>query len=244
MKHYLSCLGVLLMLTLAACGPKEENVNELPIVTEDTGLIQNATPLPIITKELADTVSVGPLSEEEIRFFNEEFFAPETNYPGRWVRNNILYSEFSTPSQVDIEAMFYVENGAEDISKEEHAYLKEQGAMDLDTSKFETSYINELMQTYLGISLEESEKKGLERFFYYAEKDAYYLVHSDAMVVFVQVEEGRKNEDGTITLVYRKSLESMQSLSGEQIQELPLYQVKLMKTETGYQFLSNQAKME
>lgn len=244
MKLYISCLAVLLMFTLAACGPKEESVNELPMITEEAGPTQTVTPPPTITEEPADTMSVGPLSEEEIRFFNEEFFAPETDYPGRWVRNNILYSEFATPAQVDIEAMLYVESGAEDISDEEHAYLKEQGAMDLDTSKFEASYINELMQNYLGISLEESEKKGLDRFFYYAETDAYYLVRSDAMVVFVRVEEGRKNEDGTITLVYRQSMESFQSLSVEKIEELPQYQVKLKKTENGYQFLSNQIKAE
>ena len=45
------------------------------------------------------------------------------------------------------------------------ALLRERGAVAV-----------EMMQTYLGISLEESEKKGLERFFYYADEDAYYLV--------------------------------------------------------------------
>lgn len=233
-KKSLFGLAMVAMLSLTACGQEQKQVEEMgtPAVEANN------------TVEEVPAASAAELTAEEIRFFNEEFFTSETEYPGRWVRNNILYTEFENPAQVDIEAMLYVEDSEGKISAEERAYLKEQGAMDLDTSKFTTSDINEMMQTYLGISLEESEKKGLERFFYYANEDAYYLVRSDALVVFVQVENGMKNEDGTVTLMYRKSEESLEGMMKAEIEKLPQYQMVLKKTADGYQFLSNQIVTE
>lgn len=183
--------------------------------------------------------SAGALTEEEISFFNENFFTTETEYLGTWVRNNILYTEFTKPAQVDVGAMIYNEAG-ETVSEEEKEYLRTQVKELLDTSKFTTAYIDELLQNYLGISLKESEKNGLDSMIYYEKEDAYYLVRSDALAVFVQVEEGFKNEDGTITLQYIKTEEPMQNLTEDQKKELPRYQVVLKETENGYQFLSNQ----
>ncbi len=236
MKRYKIYLTALFLMTLTACGQKQENVPVTP------------TPVPTSTvaptKEPEVTPAIGPLTEEEIKFFNEQFFTMETEYPGRWVRNNILYTEFLSPEQVDLEAMFYDEGSIEEISKEERAYLREQLDEALDTSKFTTAYINELMQNYLGISLEESEKNGLDRFFYNAEYDAYYLMHSDALCVCVQVESGERKEDGTVTLVYRKAHQLFTHMTEKEINALPKYQVVLKETENGYQFLSNQAVTE
>ena len=266
MKRYKIYMAALLLLTLTACGQKRENVPATPtpiptstvVPTATTILEPTATPVPtetptptlVPTETPAPTEvpkvtpAIGPLTEDEIKFFNEQFFTMETEYPGRWVRNNILYTEFSNPAQVDIEAMFYDEHSIEEISEEERAYLKEQMDELFDTSKFTVAYINELMQTYLGISLEESEKKGLDRFFYNAEYDAYYLVHSDAMCVCVQVESGERKEDGTVTLVYRKAHQLFSYMTEKEINALPQYQVVLKETENGYQFLSNQAVTE
>lgn len=192
-------------------------------------------------EDVQDTVTNTSLTETELSFFNEEFFTTETEYPGRWVRNHILYQEFLNPAQVDLEIMLYGECGEDELSEEEIAALKAQGAMvELDIFKFPASYIEELLQNYLGISFEESEKNGLDKFFYYEEEDAYYLVHSDALCCFVQVEEGHWNEDGTITLIYRKAEEPINGLLKEQVKALSRYQVILKQTEQGYQVLSNQ----
>lgn len=264
MKRYKLYISALLLLTLTACGQKQENVPVTPTLvptnaptstqipeptatpapTETPIPTQEPTEIPAPTEVPKVTPAIGPLTEEEIKFFNEQFFTMETEYPGRWVRNNILYAEFTNPAQADIEAMFYDEGSMEEISKEERAYLREQLDEALDTSKFTTAYINELMQTYLGISLEESEKKGLDRFFYNAEYDAYYLMHSDALCVCVQVESGVRNEDGTVTLVYRKAHQLFSDMTEQEINALPQYQVVLKETENGYQFLSNQAVTE
>ena len=258
MKRYKICMAALLLLILAACGQKQENVPVPPTsvstvtptatpIPEPTAMpVLTETPIPTLkpTEEPEVTPAIGPLTEEEIKFFNEQFFTPETEYPGRWVRNNILYTEFLSPAEVDLEAMLYDEGSMEEISKEERAYLKEQLDEAIDTSKFTAAYVNELMQTYLGISLEESEKNGLDRFFYNAEYDAYYLMHSDAMCVCVQVESGERKEDGTVTLVYRKAHQLFTHMTEQEINSLPKYQVVLKETEQGYQFLSNQAVTE
>lgn len=237
-------LMAMLLLCLAACRQesKENTVSPDSTGTVTPTLEVTATPMP--TAEPEATPTIGPLTEEEIKFFNEKFFTAETEYPGRWVRNNILYAEFTNPAQVDLEAMFYDEGSVEEISKEERDYLREQLDEPLDTSKFTAAYVNEMMQTYLGISLEESGKNGLDRFFFNAEYDAYYLMHSDAMCVCVQVESGERNEDGTITLVYRKAYQPFTHLTEKEIEVLPQYQVVLKETENGYQFLSNQAVTE
>lgn len=242
MKRYKLYISALLLITLTACGQPKENVPTSPTSVPTNALITTTIPESTVKPEITPTT--GPLTEEEIKFFNEKFFNEEAEYPGRWVRNNILYTEFANPAQVDIEAMFYDEYSTEEISKEERAYLREQLDEPLETSKFTAAYVNEMMQTYLGISLEESEKNGLDRFFYNAEYDAYYLMHSDAMCVCVQVESGERKENGTITLVYRKAYQLFTHMTEQEINALPQYQVVLKETEKGYQFLSNQAVTE
>lgn len=247
-RRFTLCIIILLLVALTACGQKSGNINSsatpAPTAEAKAKSVPTVEPTASPTEEPEAVPVVGDLTEEEIKFFNEEFFTTETEYPGSWVRNNILYTEFSSPAQVDIEAMLYDEYSTEEISKEERAYLREQLEERLDTSKFTAAYINELMQTYLGISLEESKKNGLDRFFYNAGYDAYYLVHSDSMCVCVQVESGVRNEDGTIALVYRKAYQLFSHMTEQEINALPRYQVVLKETENGYQFLSNQAVTE
>ena len=209
---------------------------------------QSAAPTPTTapTATIAPQQSQGngQLTAEELSFFEEKFFTTETEYPGRWIRNNILYTEFTEPAKADLEAMLYNESGVEDISEEEYAFLKAQMGELFDVSKFTTAYINEMLQTYLGITLEESEKIGLDKLIYNAEYDAYYLVCSDALGVFVKLEEGYESESGVVTLIYRRSTEPLSNLTEAQIQELPRYLTALLKTENGYQYLLNQAIVE
>ena len=232
-------LAVVLLLFCSACGKTSDNA---PTPTPEPMVKATATPAPTAEPTVTLVATSAPtasiLTEDEIKFFNENFFSTETKYPGRWLRNNILHREFETPAQVDIRAMLYDEP-TEELSNAESEYLKTQMEEVFDTSRFTTAYINELLQTYLGISLEESEKKGLDSLFYYAEEDAYYLVRSDAMCVFVHVESGVHNEDGTIALVYMKSNQPFTNMNASEIEALPQYQVVLKEVEKGYQFVSN-----
>ena len=238
------CLVCLAIFCLAACGPKSNSEQLSTTLTLTEGIEATVTPSamvePITTPtESPDILVSSDLSEDEIRFFNEEFFAVDTKYPGRRVRNNILYSEFDNPAQIDIQAMLYDEHGEEDISEEEYAYLRNRVEELFDTSKFTTTYINGLLRIYLGISLEESDKKGLDGFIYYAEADAYYLVRSDSMGISVRVKSGTRHEDGTISLIYLRSSRPFSNITEEEMETLPTYQVVLKKTVEGYQFLSN-----
>ena len=128
-KKGLFYVMVAFFVCLAACGQIPDNVT--PTATPAPTVEPTAVP----TEVPEVTPAPGDLTEEEIKFFNEQFFTTETEYPGRWVRNNILYTEFSNPAQVDIEAMLYDENSSEEISKEERDYIREQLEERLDTSK-------------------------------------------------------------------------------------------------------------
>lgn len=243
LKKGLLYFAALAFIGLVACGKQQGSLEATvtPAMEITATPVAEATP----TEVPKDLPGVSSLTDEEIRYFNEEYFTPESELPGRWVRNNLLYGEFLTPAEADLEAMFYNESMEGELSVEELSYLEEQGAMmEVDLSKLSSEYINELLQMYLGISLEESEKKGLDKFIYYAEQNAYYMVHSDAMACFILVEEGYRNEDGTITLLYRRATEPVIGLSQQALEKLPWYQVVLKETESGYQFLSNQAVVD
>lgn len=229
MKKVILCIAAMALLAFAACNQEE--------VTEQA---------PSPTPEMAEQSSkAAVLTAEEIKFFNEEFFATEVAFPGDWIRNTILSHEFSEPAQVNIEAMFYNEKGVgQELTAEEKEFLKSQGAPEGDIKKFTRGYMDDLLNYYIGMPLEATAKIGLDKFYYNEAQDAYYLVHSDAMDVFVKVEEGWCSESGALSLFYRHSNEPMENLTEEQIAELPRYMVVLLATDTGYQFLANQKLAE
>ncbi len=233
---------VILLVALLASGvlsdwAKKEALRpvETPIPTATATLTPDTTPEP--TEAPAKT----PLTEEELRFFNEEFFvsarSTETKFPGVWVRNNLLIEEFDSPTQADLDNMFYDEAG-EEISSYEISSLKlGETFQSLDHFKLSRNYVEEMVQYYLGITLSECEQAG--PFTYYPERNAFYEAHSDALLNILRVTSGYRLGD-TLTLYYCQNLDPVREYTTEELAALPQYVVTLKDTGDHYQFLKNE----
>lgn len=167
----------------------------------------------------------GELSEEELDWFNTEFFDDMTG-----MANLMLSSEYEDVSGIDLYQLFYNGvPGGQEVSQEEKEALEalDSTAGSLDVTRVTAGEMEEVLQTYGGLGLEDTQGVGMDQFLYLEDYDAYYLIHSDVMAVPCQVSSGTRNEDGTVTLQYENEI-----LSGQ-------YAVTLRETEEGYQFVSN-----
>lgn len=172
------------------------------------------------------------LSAEEIARLNTEFFDHETDQ----MNHMLLCSEYDTPEAIDLSELFY--NGVYDrgegwtidgLSEEEMALLAEfdSSAPYLDVVKVTAAEMEAVLQEKLGLGLEETQKNGLENFYYLAEYDSYYLVHGDANLDWCTVTSGTWESDDRLVLEYTKEYEGGQ------------WTATLQKTDDGYLFLSN-----
>jgi beta-lactamase regulating signal transducer with metallopeptidase domain len=146
------------------------------------------------------------LDKELLTWFETEFFNnPDNRMPNMFVGTDLYYE---SPEEIGLYEVFY--NGVFgterfDITQEEKELLRTRyaGSCELDIVKITTADMNETLLKYAGITLEESSKKGLEKFMYLEEYDAYYLEHGDARGTEYKVFTGWMDSDGMITLRLR-----------------------------------------
>ena len=166
------------------------------------------------------------LSDEEIAVFNTEFFNTGVDK----MNNMLLSSEYSRPEEIDLYLLFY--NDADQVSEDEIAQLTElySEAANLDITKVTTEEMDAFLQENLGLGLEDTEKRGLDDFFYLEDYDSYYIVHGDTNFKWCTVISGIWESDDKVTLEYEKR------------DEEDRWTVTLQKTDDGYLFISNQCK--
>jgi len=162
------------------------------------------------------------LSDEEIRWFNEEFF----NTGGDVKRNDFLNSAYADAKNISIYDTFY--NLSEEISKEEREALRgSEIDFGVDYQKLTVPYMNGILQKYMNISFEEIDKVDLEYYLYLEEFDAYFGCHGDTNYSRVEVKRGVKDVDGNVKLQYLRTEDGKE------------YIVTLRAHENGYYFVSN-----
>lgn len=167
------------------------------------------------------------LSESEVEVFSTEFFNGGTDN----MNNMLLSSEYSRPEEINLFELFYngMKGAYAQISEAELAALTElcMDAPYLDIMKVTTEEMDTFLQKNMGIGLEQTQKKGLDSFYYLEEYDSYYLVHGDTNFAWCTVVSGTWIDDNMLEMEYEKEYEE-----GRWI-------VTLQKTETGYLFVSN-----
>lgn len=142
------------------------------------------------------------LTEEEINWFNTEFFNdPERGY----IENQFLSSFYNEPSEINLHELFY--NGIDNstiIGQEEKNNIIKQipDAQSLEIKKVTEANITEILFYYMNISLENTQRIGLDKLLYLSDFESYYLVHSDTNLMICEVEEGYRTEDGEVVLLY------------------------------------------
>lgn len=176
-------------------------------------------------------VSSENLSEDEIKEFNTVFFNGGTDN----MNNRMLSSEYDKPEDMDLFQLFYsgIAGETDLVSKEETALLTELNgeAAYLDIVKVTADEMNDFLVEKTGIQLEETQKKGLENFYYLEQYDSYYLVVGDTNFDWCTVTSGVRQSDHRLALEYTKESEGGQ------------WRVVLKETDNGYLFISN-AKTE
>lgn len=175
---------------------------------------------------------VNLISKELMQWFHLEYF---DNVASDSIAKQFLTDVYTTPEDINLYELFY--NGAYTVggdsmaSEEEKQLLLDRYLDEIytDVIRVKSWEMNEVLQKYMGISLEETKKYGLDKMYYLEEYDAYYIMHNDTNLFYAVFEAGKINADGTITLQYYKSMDDGN----------PIYWVTLEEKDGKYYILSN-----
>lgn len=151
----------------------------------------------------------GPLTAEELERFNTEVF----NGDGFNMRNQLLFLAVEAPKdykQIDLFQLFYNGTGDPmDITEEERRAVAEAGYggadPEVDLVKCPRARMDEILQEYLGLSLDETDQWGLDQFTYLEEYDAYYHFCGDTNYPGNVVFTSGERKDGKVLLYYEGS---------------------------------------
>lgn len=117
-----------------------------------------------------------------------------------------LFEGYASPAEMNLRWLFYDGDRTETVTDEEMAYLaalpEPNLFPDLDISKISRTKMNEVLQTYFGITLEETQGIGLDDFAYYEPSDSYFLAHGDTAAGLYTFVSGVELENGDVTLYY------------------------------------------
>ena len=188
------------------------------------------------------------LSQEEIDWFNTEFFCSQSGEA--WSQaGQFLVKEFDSVEDVELDEVFYngmpKGDGGRCIMEEELAYLQSVGAeLELDVVKVTKEYMEQNVERYLGIALEQMENESIENFYYCEESAAYFLAHGDTNMIFVKILEGQQLTRDTVELICVVSDRSFDALTEVELARLPQNKVVLKQCEDTYCFVSNTSLVE
>ena len=187
------------------------------------GCKQNTTPDETTAATTDETVAATPtgepLTEEELRWFDEEFFSnvnlDEQGNRVFNIRNMFLRCEFDAPENIDLGLLFREGLGEYDaVSQEEIALYNEALGIELglDYTKITREDMDALFLANTGLHPDETAKVGLDKLVYLEQYDAYYHCHGDTAYLYPEIYSGERAEDGTVTLHYQEGPISFSSL--------------------------------
>jgi len=147
---------------------------------------------------------ITPLTDDELSYFNgNEFFNGE--YMN--IRNQFLSSIYESPEKVDMFQLFYCGSGIEEFPTEVEraavvAYNGWNMEPDCACTKVSRSNMDAVLGKYIGLTLSDTEKIGLENLSYLEEYDAYYYYHGDTNYRAKITFSGGEREGDIIRLFY------------------------------------------
>lgn len=150
-----------------------------------TGGTASPTPAPS-PSQAPEAEGLRPLTAEELRWFNEEFFnssgADQTGEGGMVynIRNQFAnpLNLYDRPEDIDLYELFYLEG--EVIPDDELSIIwdGDPGDMPCMAYKLTADAINSILKYYTGLTLSEANKDSLT-YTYSQEHNAYYWMHGD-----------------------------------------------------------------
>ena len=174
---------------------------------------------------------VDAQTEAEVR---QLFESPK----GMYSRFTATGCEFTAPAEIDLRYLFYTALPGVDntLSDAERAYLTSvwgKEPMMLDIDRLPVSAMNDVLQTYLGLTLEETQGKGLEYLTYWEETDCYYHWHGDTNARRISVYGVYAQEDGSLAVYYYEGTEFNEK------EKPPMVLTLMAKGDGDYLVLSN-----
>ena len=188
----------------------------------------------------------GPLTAEELERFNTEIF----NGDGFNMMNQFLFQAVEAPKdykQIDLFELFYNGTGEPmEVTEEERRAVAEAawGGEDpmVDLVKCPASEMDAVLQKYLGLTLDETDRWCLDQFTYLEEYDAYYDFHGDTDYPGEVTFTSGEWKDGKVLLYYEDSgFHVLSSGNGEtsMVSFGPACVTLEPQKDGGYRFLSN-----
>lgn len=180
-------------------------------VTDETTEASTETTVEQMEEPTAPTIPEGVtlLTEAEIAWFNTEFFATEIVdgvIPFN-IHNKFLIPQYGSPDEINLRHLFYdgVARDTQITQEEMDAYDEATGSdAPVDNFKIPREDMERIFFENTGLTIEQSQKIGLDTMTYLEDYDAYYLEHSDSGYAGCEVQKGYKAEDGVIVLLYQQ----------------------------------------
>lgn len=227
---------ILSVFYLSGCGNLRSGQQKIRLDAPSTDIgteIETATEV----AETADELVKGQELFLPENYFNQGFSENEQSEHENF-RNFCLNSLYDHPQDVDLKELFY-DGFKLPIDEEDRSFLEKQGAqMYLDIIKLPRTEMDNILMQYFGITLSETNMVGMEDFYYNADKDIYYLVHSDTHYQYIEVIEQYLDENGNLNVVYTWKE------NAEILKECGSRRAVLKKEEDRYVFFSNQIESE
>lgn len=148
----------------------------------------------------------GPLTAQEMGYFNEEFFSDEDGFN---LRGQFLTCLYGAPEDIDLFSLLYNGVGSpDDIDEAERqaAVRAEYGGEDpgVDLTKFTSAELDAALLEHTGLTLAETNRVDLDGFTYLPEYDAYYHFHGDTNAVPTPDFFAGEREGDTVRLYYEE----------------------------------------
>ena len=196
-------LGIIIVSFVMACVACRGPVAGAPDIGLETE-VEVVDPLPRPEDEMV-RLSYEELLYFDLGFFNRYITDDATVLPHS---NMFLTCEYYTPLDIDMGMLFYNGIFGEDIpgvTEEERRLLVERYGTDIlecgEPNRIPVESMNAVLMQYTGLTLEQTNKVGLPRY-YLEEYQSYYSVAGDFAWPEIGVLDGWKNAQGTVVIRY------------------------------------------
>lgn len=204
-KLLISLLALLLAFACISCG--QETAQEPADTSATPSQPSETVSQPVETSSAEPTIAENELTAEALAELSALFVYGDK--PDNWYNYALaeaFFGGYASPAEMDLSWLFYDGDRTETVTDEEMAYLtalpEPNFFSELDISKISRAKMDEVLQTYFGITLEETQGIGLDNFTYYEPSDSYFHAHGDTAAGVYTFVSGVELENGDVTLYY------------------------------------------
>lgn len=181
---------------------------------------------------------VGPLSDDELEYF-QTLFRWKNKRGANWYHYATI-CVYEDPTEIDLYELFLGNSETVELTDDDIAFLNSIGKPTENPPsmihKYTIAGMDAVLQEYFGVTYDECDGIGLEKFIYNPECACYYDYHGGLHESSARITGGERLEDGTVLIHFINSV----YIWGEET----AMTITLIPTENGYQIASNVLDLE